>query len=57
MLLKYMLNICPFHLHFYKHILKYVKAKFIAMMKESMYGVVKNPDSGARLRRFKFQLC
>lgn len=37
--------------------IKYVKAKFIATMKESTYGVVKNPDSGARLCRFKFQLC
>lgn len=35
---------CYFHLYFTNIILKYVKAKFIATMKEDMYRVVKNPD-------------
>lgn len=56
-LLKYMLNIYYLYLYFYKYLLKYIKAKFVATKKESMFGVVRDSDSQTDHEEFKYQLC
>lgn len=42
-----MLN--TYYLYFYKCLLKYIKAKFVATVKGSMCGVVRDSDSRTRL--------
>lgn len=46
-----MLNVYYLYLYFYKYLLKYIKAKFVATKKESMFGVVRDSDSGTRLTK------